>query len=176
MDKLRQWIKTLASDRRKQRSALLVVAALAAALLFFCDALPRSGTQTPQTVSVQEYQTMLENKLKQTVESISGAGDATVIITLKGSFQSVYASSDRQSSTLEASGDRTSRQNSSESDPAIIGRSGGDSPLLVTEIYPDINGVVGVCRGARDEAVRERIVLAVKAALGISAADVYVTY
>lgn len=173
MDKLRQWIKTLASDRRKQRSALLVVAALAAALLFFWDALPRSGTQT---VSVQEYQTMLENKLKQTVESISGAGDATVIITLKGSFQSVYASSDRQSSTLEASGDRTSRQNSSESDPVIIGRSGGDSPLLVTEIYPDINGVVVVCRGARDEAVRERIVLAVKAALGISAADVYVTY
>ena len=33
MDKLRQWIKTLASDRRKQRSVLLVVAALAAALL-----------------------------------------------------------------------------------------------------------------------------------------------
>lgn len=165
--------------KKENRTKLLIVAAaLGILLLLIADAVPiTSGGDTAQKAANAQYAAELEERLKVIISSIDGAGKASVMITLESNGKSIYANSEKSSSdsSIEKNGSQQSSA-TNEKEVTVIDSGSGDTPILVSELLPEIKGVVIVCKGAADPLVRERIVMTVRTALNISAANVYVTY
>lgn len=130
--------------------------------------------------SGEEYCDILEEKVKEIVESITGEKSPTVAVTLETGTQYLYAGDEKSKvvKTEENSGDKTSADNSEETEKGYIivkDSSGDEKAVIVTEYMPEIRGVAIVCRGGKDATINEEIVNAVTSALGISPRKIYVT-
>lgn len=107
----------------------------------------------------------VEKKLAHIISKINGVESAEVMITYESTSKKVPATSESISSsigTLEGedgkkSGDIASR---------LISGNGGNA-LIITELEPEIRGVMVVARGAEDYMVKLNIINAVKTVLNI---------
>ena len=91
------------------------------------------------------------------------------MVTVDSGEESVYSSdteTDNQSGENSAS--------SSQKNTFVIVDDDGQKPLLEKEIEPKIRGVIVVCEGADDVYVRQAVIDSLRAALGISSANISV--
>ncbi len=81
--------------------------------------------------SARIYTEYLEEKIEDLLSEVDGISKVTVLLTLDGSHELVYA------------------ENSSEGamDYVIIESGDGEEPVLVREIYASVRGIAVVCRG-----------------------------
>ena len=99
----------------------------------------------------------METKLERALSQIQGAGEVTVVLTLKESAHQVLAR-DTQHSDREES-----------STTVILSRgSGVEEPVPLHRIYPTYQGALVVCAGGADARVRLQIMEAVRALTGLS--------
>ncbi len=120
-----------------------------------------------------EYKTLLEQGLKETISRIKGAGDTSVFITLDSSFETVYASNAKLD---ESSPDAESSQKTTERLIATTNsHTTGEAPVVVKQITPKIKGVLIVCEGAGNAGVKEIVTQAAATALNISTNRIFVT-
>ena len=141
----------------RYKYALLVIAAGALLLL-----LPEGQTgqetapaaqDTPAAFDVEE----MEEKLERALSQIEGAGEVTVVLTLKESARQVVAQ-DIQTSDTEQS--RTT---------VILSQgSGGEQTVTLQQISPQYQGALVVCSGGDQPAVALEITNAVRALTGLS--------
>ena len=103
-----------------------------------------------------EYEQRLEGELESLIESVSGVGDAHVMIT----FQCGY--------TVRYDKDR-------EGAAATVGSGSSEEALFSCVVPPTVSGVGVVCRGGNDPHVRQTLTDLICAALGISSNRVYIT-
>ena len=115
-------------------------------------------------LSLQEYIARQEERLKTVLSSVEGAGQVQVMITAKASREQVVEkdvikSSTNVTETDSAGGKRVSSENSySESTLYENGRTSSDglssgqtnSPYVIKELEPEIEGVVVVTQGGDD--------------------------
>ena len=126
------------------------------------------------------YADQLEESLLEIIRSITGEEDAQVMVTLESTARQVYATQEKKSagSTEEQTGESTVRaQSSDDSETSYIlvkESDGSQKALAVTEISPEIRGVVVVCGGSSDPELQQKIIDAVTTALQISSARVCV--
>ncbi len=114
----------------------------------------------------------LEKDLARIVRAVTGEQEPTVLVTLESGSRYVYAADAKENS--RESGEESSGE--SETAHVILKDSdGAQHALTVTEIQPEVKGVVIVSRFAGDPAVREKLTNAVRTALDISSAKVCVT-
>ncbi|MBR6107056.1 MAG: hypothetical protein IKQ39_03520 [Oscillospiraceae bacterium] len=114
----------------------------------------------------EAYRTELESRLTALISQMDGIRTATVMVTLSGSAEQVYAE--------EVKSSKSDRGTQSEAS-CVITRSGGNESALVAETrYPAVVGVAVLCTGGDHAAVQERVSRAVSTVLGIPAACVYV--
>ena len=118
-----------------------------------------SETSTEDIGSDMEYVNMLENKLSNVLSKISGVGDVNVIITLESGFSYEYAT-DTETKTTTSGGTQTSITTQT-----IIYVK--DQPVIVSEIYPVVKGVVVVAEGAEKTKVKLDILSAVETILEV---------
>ncbi len=112
------------------------------------------------TVDYSDYLADLNDSLCDVISSIDGVGKCKVMLTLKNTTESVFAKN-TQNSTDESS--------VSQNDEYVIyDGENGDSPLLLKENFPQIEGVAVVCSGGDDIFVKEKIVQCVTALFDIS--------
>lgn len=105
----------------------------------------------------------MEEKLGRALSQIQGAGDATVVLTLRESTRQVLAR-DTQQSDREAS-----------STTVILSRgSGMEEAVALHSVYPTYQGALVVCTGAADAQVKLQITQAVRALTGLSAEKISV--
>lgn len=115
----------------------------------------------------QEYQHRLEQDLRRVVSAVTGEENPAVMITLENAGRSVYAEDARES--------RQEGGKESQSSHVVLEDStGAQHGLTVTQLQPEVKGVVIVCEGAGDSAVREKLVNAARTVLGVSSARVCV--
>lgn len=132
-------------------------------------------SNSENTIKTEEYRKNLQEEVLKIVKSISGDKKATVVITLENSVKYSYADSlDTQSSN--SCGTNTQNESSSSSKTYLTVRNddGSETPLIVTEIMPEVRGVAIVCEGGDDAILAEKISNAVKAALNITSKRVYI--
>lgn len=127
--------------------------------------------------SLSSYTNELETKLSKTLSQIDGAGEVSVMITLDGSSQLILAyETESRSNTTDnttANGTTTKTNNTTaNSTPIIINSNGQSSPLVLSEIMPNIKGVVVVCEGASNIRVKLNILEAVQALLGVNSSQI----
>jgi stage III sporulation protein AG len=102
--------------------------------------------------SVQIYKEQIKKELSALLEQVEGVGHAEVMVTVKASNEKI---------TLK---DSTNKENSTEEETVLIEDSDrNSSPYVVQEKEPELEGVVVVCSGGDDAAVKREITDAVSA-------------
>lgn len=153
----------------------IVLLGIAGMLLILLSGLLPDKKPPPQTVSTAEgtpaaeqeaYRAALESRLTALLSQMDGAGAVTVMVTLSGSAEQVYAE--------EVKVSRSENSAQTESAPVLSRVSGDESALISETKSPPVQGAVILCTGGDHAAVRERITNAVSALLGIPAAQIYV--
>ena len=119
-------------------AALIVVVALIASSSF---SFSKSDSTDAQNVS--SYVTELEKKLSKSLSEVKGAGRVEVIISVESGFKSVYK----------------------ESADGLVLVNG--KPVVVTEGYPAITGVIIVAEGANNLSVKISLLSAARIFLNI---------
>ena len=132
---------------------------------------------TNKATSAQEYAQTLEKRLESVLSQIAGAGEVSCMVTLDGEVELVLAySNDEKNSftentTTNGTVNKTETQNSNK-EPIIINVNGSNQPLVLSEIMPQIKGVVVVATGAKDVKVRLDILKAVQALLSVESSQI----
>lgn len=136
-----------------------------------------AGTETEEPYygygTAAAYEQQLEARVKEVLSQAEGVGQVDVMIILKSSGQKIYQTDDRSSlsSTREqdaSGGTRDIEQQELESSTVILG-SGQEGPLLETELYPEVSGIVISADGGGTPAVQNEITEAMEALFGLPA-------
>ncbi len=122
-------------------------------------------------ISTMDYCEMLESKLCQVLSSIDGVGKVSVMISVDGSPELIYANEEDKTESSNPSGTQSSSFNSS---PIIIETNGSSSALVMTEKLPAVKGVIVVSSGAGNVAIKLNLLNAVSTLLDISTDQVTV--
>ena len=155
-------------SKLKKGKALFIIGVVGILLIGASSFLP-SGTkkeaQQGIPLNTEEYCTVLEKKVKQTVAAITGNNDVSVAITLESSVRYSYADEVENSSSEKVQQSATDKTDELRSSYITVKLSdGSESALLITEYMPEIRGVTVVCRGGNSGAIEN----AVTAMLGIT--------
>ena len=121
----------------------------------------KTSTETPYSTSTDElviYQDYLEKRIKTLCESVSGVRNVTVVVTLSGSFESVYA---------------TEWPNGNE-EYVILGSGSSASPIYLSRSAPEIAGIGIVCSGGANDNVRRELISVLSATFHISSNRIYI--
>ena len=122
----------------------------------------KTSTETPYSTSTDElviYQDYLEKRIKTLCESVSGVRNVTVVVTLSGSFESVYA---------------TEWPDGNE-EYVILGSGSSASPIYLSRSAPEIAGIGIVCSGGANDNVRRELISLLSATFHISSNRIYIT-
>ncbi|MBQ3135336.1 MAG: stage III sporulation protein AG [Oscillospiraceae bacterium] len=158
-----KWPAAWKGGAGKYKYLLLVV--FAGILLLLPAGKSRPMQQETDTQPMQERFDLqdLEHRLEKTLSKIGGAGEVTVLLTLKDGGRQVYAQdvcidSQEQTSTL-----------------VVIGRgSGVEQPVPVQRFSPTFQGALAICPGGGDSRVRLQLTQAICALTGLSTEKVTV--
>ncbi len=122
----------------------------------------KTADETPYSTSTDElviYQDYLESRIKKLCESVSGVKNVTVVVTLSGSFESVYA---------------TEWPDGNE-EYVILGSGSSASPIYLSRSAPEIAGIGIVCLGGSNDNVRRELISLLSATFHISSNRIYIT-
>lgn len=114
--------------------------------------------------TTMEYCTELERKLESVLSQINGAGNVSVMISVEGSPEIVYA----VDSDTKVSNNNNGSTTTNSSSPIIVQTNGNSSPLILTENLPIVKGVIIVSSGANNIGIKLDILSAVSKLLDIS--------
>lgn len=180
--------KVLTGFLKKDKAITIVVVlgvvgiALIYLSTFFTSSERKETPKTTEevTVSASEYEKQLEDRLAGVVSAITGETQPEIMVTLSSQSRFVYATDEKSSSKDNdnyAEGGITATENNNENETSYIilkDADGAQYALKITEIEPEIKGVVVVSAYADNAQYKEKITNAVKTALGISSAKVCV--
>lgn len=156
----------------KGLKTLLPILVIGICALLIIKALPStknvsSSSSSQESVSYTsslEYIAILEDKLKNVLSGISGAGKTQVMISIDSS-PILNIAQNEETKTISTSGGSTT---TTTTEPIYVTTNGKSSPLVIGETLPEIKGVIVVSSGASDVRVKMDIINAVSTALGIS--------
>lgn len=180
-DQIREFARRISSGVQKKKSLVWIfLLAGCGIVLILASRIPAeeapASDPAVSSVSQSAVEEALEERLRGLVEAITGNDEASVLVTLEGDSQTVYATQGKTNIDKQSGGTETSRsQTDSESSYVIVKNAdGSQSALKLTEIYPQVRGVVVVTPQAEDARIQERIVTAVTTAFGIPSSRVCV--
>ena len=138
----------------------LIVAVIAAAIIFAIVGVKKPTTTTAavavEKTETERYVENLENKLSGTLSGVKNAGKVSVLITVDGCVESIYATDEK---IVEENGKKIVTT-------TIVTSAG--KPMEIGKKFPDIIGVVVVAGGADDIGVKMALLDAVTTSLKIS--------
>ncbi len=147
----------------KLKSEYIIIAVLSVAIIFILFNSSSGVKKTSGTLTeTEKYVQNLENELEKTLIKVSGVKKVKVMITVDGGIYSELAENKVET---EENGVKTVS-----STPIILG---GKTVVLRIK-YPEILGVVIVCKGVDDYKIKEEILYATMTALNISSNKVQI--
>lgn len=120
------------------------------------------------------YEEELENRLKEILSKVEGAGNVDVMITLSEKERIVIEKNinkitDTSEEVDNTGGSRTVSKTQLDENVVLVTDSSGNSkPLILYETIPKVSGVIIVATGGGDIRVRESLMRSTVAALDVS--------
>ena len=114
------------------------------------------------TEGADAYAKMLEGRIAEICSGVSGAGQVSVFVSLKGGYRTVYAI------------DSQSNASGYKNEIVMSGSGSGKEAVVTAYENPEIAGVGIVCAGGDSPRVQEQIISLVSASLGISTNKIFV--
>lgn len=185
--KINEWIRGLRSGEKLPKKNHLLLILLAGILLLvvtfpdFSGDSPSSENVQDQTsglsgnTDLREYADELEKRTAEMLSQIEGAGEVSVMITLKSGNRRIIEKDEsdiRQSVSEEDSdGIRRKTEDSTDEETSIYRQNsdGSSEPYVSTELCPEIEGVAVIAEGGGDAVVRQEITEAVQALFDVEA-------
>jgi len=184
MDKEDKGLSALLRKWKIGRWQAIVLAAGLVGLILLCiTSLPTggksaAGTKNPAQESIRvdltAYEQQLEERLCAIIGAIAGAGETRVMLTLDCGSEPIYATQGKNDSKHNYSDSGTEESLSANKEYVIIGSGAGEQGLVLKMVEPQVRGVAVICRGGDDLIVRQAIVEAVTAVLGVGSNKVSV--
>lgn len=113
-------------------------------------------SETAEGLDAEAYRRTLTEEITGLCRQVEGVGRATVMVSLCGGYEYVYA--------RDADGDCLS-----------VGSGSGKQAVVESVLPPVISGVGIVCEGGDSVAVKRELTALLSAALGIGANKIYIT-
>lgn len=164
-------IKSIGKDK-------LILIAIAGIVLIVCSYLDFSQTESDNkkvaedasdsSITKDDYVAGLEDKLKDLLQNVNGAGKCQVMITLKSSNEKILQS-DVDTTNKSETGENTINESNSSSKTLILKGEEDEKPYVIKEIMPEIEGVVVVAEGAGNEKVNLDITKIIQALFNVEA-------
>lgn len=126
-----------------------------------------STASSDQTNMPEDYASLMEQRLKDILENVDGAGKVQVMITVKGTSEQVVEKdesySESRSTQSENEENSIISDSISRSESTVYNNSSSaGSPYVVKEMLPEVEGILVVAEGAGDETVVNEITYAVQ--------------
>ena len=121
--------------------------------------------------SSDEYISNLEERMKTIISDMLGSSPVSVMITLESGIEYVFADEQKNDAELkkDQSSLKTEQTDSTQKSYVVVEDSqGNEKAVVVTEIMPEIRGVVVVCENGEKANVSDAVKRAVKSALAVS--------
>lgn len=119
------------------------------------------------------YVTQMETRLEEILSQVDGAGEVSVMITLKSSSEKVVekdvqAEEENVTETDSQGGNRVTTSSNHGESTVYDGQSAdGQTPYISKELSPEVEGVVVIAQGGDDAVVVKNITEAIQALFGI---------
>ena len=160
MTEVKQGVVKLTDFAGKYKYILLVIAV--GFLLLTFPAGEKSGKEEKRSESFNLQ--AFEKQVEKTLSVCVGVGRCKVMLSVSSGPESVFAKEARESRRE----DEGARESDIDTKPSIIsGGSGGETPVLIKEMYPEFQGAVVICDGAGSAALRGKVVEAVSVLTGL---------
>lgn len=167
MEKLKNIKELFKSEKRVRILALLgAVGVLLICLSEFISipAPKENASENADEVS-SDFCKQTEEKLEGILAQMHGAGRVQVMLTLEGSDEKVYAADTKTDTKTGAD----TRQTGVDEKYVLVDNGTSDNGMLLKTNAPKVKGVIVVCDGGDDPAVKKQITDAVSAVLGVGA-------
>lgn len=121
----------------------------------------------------QSYTKQLERQLEDALQYMEGAGRVKVMLTVRSSAEQVVEKDSNNSRLINSETDSeggSRNQNEVSSDETTVyqeDEEGRQSPYVVKQLLPDIEGVIVIAQGGGSSSVAKNITEAVQALFGI---------
>lgn len=145
--------------------------------VFDVPGVSQDNNQTPvyvtQPTLQPDYETLLSEKLEAILSLVDGAGDVKVFLTFKQGAEKVPATdvSEDIAVTEEKDvngGTRTvNQQKTDEKTVTVKSPDGSEAPFVLKEYRPQIEGAIIVAKGGDNAFIRDALIKAASASLGI---------
>lgn len=176
MDFLR---KIFEGKEEQRKYALFIIFLVGIIIIWFLPSfVTKEGeNETEQLLSLQEapnvknsYEKDIEDRLTYILSKIKGVGDVSVMVTTKKGVEIVVSQNLEQTNNTISESDgnngvRTTQQETVKKSTQVLGQN--EKPLVLTELQPEISGVLVVCQGANDVIVKDAIIRSVSALLSV---------
>lgn len=160
------------SQLDKRTKIILAVGLIGIALIFLSELLPDSSSDRNEVEEISDdivaedsyqYKKQIENELTEMLSQIRGVGSVSVMVTIEGTTEYVYA--EELDTTTDNDGEQVSE---SYRNQIVMTEKDGEQQALVKQIIkPKISGVFIVCDGGANLSVNERVIKAVSTALNL---------
>lgn len=170
-EKIKEKLSAVLNSDKKVK-IFVIIGILGIALILLSEAIPHTNTDGSNKTQIQEtsysdYITSLEKETQNIIGSINGVGKCKVMLTLKDTNESVYAKNSDEKS------DDGSYSKSYEY--VLYDGQDGETPVLIKQYFPQIQGVVIVCDGADNTVVREHVINSVSSLFNIPTSRISVS-
>lgn len=104
-------------------------------------------------INSSEYAKELENKILKVVTSLKGVKNATVFVSLESGSELVIAKTTEEKTIQTGSGTNVTITTS----PVLVSNGGKESPIILAENLPKVQGIIVVASGTEDVNIKLNI-------------------
>ncbi len=174
------FLRRIFEGKEKERKNTLVIIFLIGLLLItFAPKLSKKNneaevkaplSETQNLGSKYSYERDLEARLSEILSKVQGAGEVSVMITTSKSSELVVSENIEESNNLISETDannglRTTEQKTTKKSTQVLGQN--ETPLVLTELVPQISGVIIVSEGAGNIITKDALIRSVSTLLEI---------
>lgn len=163
-NKIKDVVEYLKRNDAKKIKIIIAVGMIGVILIAMSDIFAKdeknTSSETTNDTAYSDYTNELEDKLCNIISSMDGVGECKVMITLENSKENVYATDNENKTDSDSA--------SSKDEYVIYDSDNGETPVLIKEYYPKIQGVSVVCSGGDNIVVKEQIINTVTSLFNIS--------
>lgn len=158
---------------KKSIKIIIIIGFIGMGLILLSEWIP-SGNEgqknTAVTVEASEYCVEMERQLVKLLQNIDGVGKVSVMITVEGTEEYIYAEQKKENGTTT----KESQNFQSENSYILIDKNSSKEALVEKIVNPKISGIVVVCEGGDNVRVKEGIYMAASVAFDVPSNRIYV--
>lgn len=170
-NKIKEKLSLFIKNDKKRIKVIAAIGIIAMLLILLSEMVPdtsqKKSDDSTSNLNSSSYTEQLEMRLEELISSMDGVGECAVMITLENSSENVYAKNREGKSDERSTGEKE--------EYVFYKSSGDETPVLIKEYMPRVQGVTVLCSGGDDIVVKEKIINSVTALFNISANRVSVS-